>query len=215
LNSKTLENAVNNSDIINTIAEMDSFYSNNANFIEWDVGEWVMTLPDNERPDLSESYREQHDLQTTGDSIGILLSIFGTWRKAGKNANLRVLMNKDAELMTIQRGLFDMNAVEICLLKLFDILDRLQFFNNNVNDEVKMFLAYNDGNCAISNKDELSKYGNYSKQEMLKFLNLCNINKQKILTQGVAIINEIAQSKDVNKNITQYLTQELNKALDS
>jgi len=200
-------------DLFSDTGKLSEFYNNKANYIEWNVGGWIKNLPEEETPDLSENYREKHEVQTSGDWLSIIIGIFNTGRRAGRNAEL-YSMNSDAEKMIIQRPLFDMNKLETGLLKMFEALHHLGFFEKDVFGEIRMFIAYNNGSCSLSHKGELSKYGAYSKKELMSFLDLCSIDKRKMLTQGVSIINGIVQSNDVEHDLRKFLKHELDIALN-
>lgn len=195
----------------NSIAE---FYKNKANHIEWDVGKWISELPKEEKPDLSENYRSKHNLQVTGHPLSIMFSLISTMFKSWKNAGLSC-MNEDAKKFKILRPLYDMTTREISILRMYETLDSIDYFGNNIYEEIKMFLAYNDGNCSFSNSGELSKYGAHSQKELLEFLKLCAIDKQGMITKAIGIINNVIQSSEVDTEISAFLKKELDISLQA
>lgn len=199
--------------VTDILYSIDEFYSNKSNYIEWEVGNWIAGLPENEKPDISDKYREEHNLKTSGDAVGIIFSLISTWRKSGKNVDISLKMNNDATKVSIQRPLYDMTDRELGLLKIYNFLDRIDFFGKDLFGEVKMFLAYNDGGFSFTHKGELSEYHAYSKQELREFLSLCSIDKMGMVQKLVKLANDISISDDVSNDIREYLRGQLDHML--
>jgi hypothetical protein len=100
-----------------------------------------------------------------------------------------------------------MSDREISLLKMCDN-------NDEVYQNIKVCLAYNNGDATFLHTSELGKYGGQAKEELTSYLGQCNLKKSDAIARAVSVIKDCVNSKNLDDQTKLYMETELNKALE-